>query len=56
MRWPVGRYNGRKIVGCSLKVKIDVTEWRWVPWYCWNGFTKGFHWFCFYSWFEWEYE
>lgn len=29
MRWPVGRYNGRRIVGIEIDVKVDVIAWRW---------------------------
>jgi len=35
MTWPRGRYNGRRIVGITVKVTLDVTWWRlaWFgPW------------------------
>ena len=27
MKWPRGRYNGDRIVGVEIKIKIDVTTW-----------------------------
>lgn len=30
LRWPRGRYNGQRIVGCRWTVVIDVTCWRFV--------------------------
>ena len=29
MHWPVGRYNGQRIVGLEIRVKLDVTRWTW---------------------------
>ena len=31
MRWPRGRYNGRRIVGVRVIVAFDITHWaiRW---------------------------
>lgn len=37
MRWPRGRYNGARIVGVEIKVKFDITRWRW----CWPHFLYG---------------
>lgn len=31
MKWPCGRYNGRRIVGIPLLLRIDVTRWDWRP-------------------------
>lgn len=28
---PRGRYNGKRIVGISIKVVFTVTDWRWIP-------------------------
>jgi hypothetical protein len=53
MRWPRGRYNGRRIVGVEIKARIDITKW-------------GLQWFDRYGtcarigpariWIGWEYE
>jgi hypothetical protein len=42
MKWPRGRYNGERIVGLSVKVRVDVTRWHlWMPtryaWCLWVG-------------------
>ena len=53
-RWPRGKYNGRRIVGISFKVVLDVTAWHWLPMI---GHGHGmFHWLCFLSWTEAKYE
>jgi len=54
MHWPRGRYNGKRIVGISFKVVVDVTHWRWVP-MIGHGFGM-FHWLCWRSWTEAAYE
>lgn len=28
MKWPRGKYNGKRIVGFDVKVRCDVTHWR----------------------------
>lgn len=28
MKWPRGRWNGRRIVGIDFHVIVDVTHWR----------------------------
>ncbi len=54
MKWPVGKYNGRRIVGITFKIVLDVTEWRWIPTI---GHDCGmFHWLCWRSWTEATYE
>lgn len=48
MKWPTGRYNGKRIVGIEFKIVLDITTWRWVPIV---GHCVGmFHWLCFRSW------
>ena len=27
MKWPRGKYNGKRIVGFALKIKMNVCEW-----------------------------
>lgn len=48
MKWPRGRYNGRRIVGIEFYIVIDVTDWRWIPVI---GHHVGmFHWLFWRSW------
>ena len=54
MKWPRGKWNGKRIVGISFKIKIDVTRWRWMPMRV--KYVGGLHWLCVYTWTEWEYE
>lgn len=28
MRWPRGRWNGQRITGLEVKIRIDVLRWR----------------------------
>ena len=49
-----GRWNGRRIVGASFKIVLDVTDWRWLPIYI--PMCGGLHWMCFRTWTGWEYE
>lgn len=49
----VGRWNGRRVVGVSVKVSVG-WWWRWRPvvgLYC-----GALHWFCVRSWWAWEFE
>ena len=51
--WPRGKYNGQRIVGVSFKIVLDVTAWEWLPII---GNHQGmFHWLCFRTWTEWQY-
>lgn len=48
MKWPRGKYNGRRIVGIDFHIVIDVTDWRWLPVI---GHHVGmFHWLFWRSW------
>ena len=32
MRWPRGRYNGQRLVGFDLRVRVNLRQWRlWGP-------------------------
>ena len=55
MKWPRGKYNGLRIVGASIKLKVDITSWRWIP-RPWGEFGGAFVWLCFLLWIEWEFE
>jgi hypothetical protein len=54
MRWPRGRYNGRRVVGVRVAVSIDVTVWLWRP--VVGQWVGALHWFCLRSWWGFEYE
>lgn len=30
-RWPVGRWNGRPVVGFQVKLTVDLWFWQWRP-------------------------
>lgn len=45
MKWPRGRYNGKRIVGFEFHVYLDVTMWYWRPRFA--GYVGGVHWLCF---------
>jgi len=34
LKWPKGRYNGKKIVGFKISIKIDILFWALT--YKWN--------------------
>jgi hypothetical protein len=54
LRWPRGRYNGRRIMGASIKFKFSVKWFEWWP--KWIRYAHCFRWLWFYVWMEWEYE
>jgi hypothetical protein len=45
MKWPVGRYNGRRIVGLELELKFRVNVWYWRP--RWVRYSNRVAWLCF---------
>lgn len=51
MKWPRGKYNGLRIVGVSVKVQVDITDWAWIPIVEWRhfGFVQVL---CFRTWIE----
>jgi hypothetical protein len=53
-RWPRGRYNGKRIVGASIKFKFSVEYFEWRP--KWIKYANCLRWLWFYLWIEWEYE
>ena len=54
MKWPRGKYNGQRIVGFNVQVKLDVTYWTWRP--VWLPFCHGLHWGCCLTWWNLNYE
>lgn len=52
MKWPRGRYNGMRILGISIKMKIDVTLWGFdIYW----KHQKSIHIGCLHIWFGFYY-
>lgn len=56
MKWPRGKYNGRRIVGIHFQAILNVTTWRWVPSFAAWEFAGGIHWLCILTWTNWKYE
>ncbi len=46
-RWPRGRYNGRRITGFTLRLRVDVAYWRWLPRVEWGFGHPMLNWLCF---------
>ena len=46
MKWPRGRYNGRRIVGFSLAFEVSVDMWKWLPQARWNYGEPMARWLC----------
>jgi hypothetical protein len=46
IRWPRGRFNGRRIVGLTGKVSIDLSWWNWRPCIAWNHGNPYLLWLC----------
>jgi hypothetical protein len=47
MRWPRGKYNGRRIEGFRLHFVLHVLDWYWKPLLHWNHGEPRFSWLCF---------
>jgi hypothetical protein len=45
--WPRGRYNGRRITGFALKLRVDVASWWWCPRGEWGWGAPMVRWLCF---------
>ena len=54
MKWPRGRYNGKRIVGIRFAIEIDITHWEWWP-RC-VRFAHSVCWLCAIVRLQWEYE
>lgn len=55
LRWPRGKYNGQRIVGIDVKLRINIRQWRLKPVTTWQ-YTGGIHWLCFMSWWNFNFE
>ncbi len=51
LRWPRGKYNGRRIVGVSVKVNFRVDGWHWKPDIHYWG-VLSCHWLFIWTWWE----
>lgn len=47
MKWPRGKYNGRRIEGFSLLFKVHLLWWKLVPIAHWNHGEPRLTWLCF---------
>lgn len=47
MKWPTGRYNGRKIDGFYVSFCLHLLDWQWRPLWRWNFGEPYFLWLCF---------
>jgi hypothetical protein len=52
LKWPRGRYNGKRIAGVEVRVRVNLLNWFWRPRISWNFGTPYFHWLCFNNWAE----
>ena len=47
LAWPRGRFNGRRITGFDLKLRVNVTFWEWLPRFEWGYGRPMVRWLCF---------
>lgn len=47
MKWPTGRYNGRRIEGFAFRFRLHALFWYWRPRIGWNFGEPYFRWLCF---------
>lgn len=47
MRWPRGRYNGRRIEGFRVHFTLHLLDWRIKPLLHWNHGEPRLSWLCF---------
>jgi hypothetical protein len=54
MNWPRGKYNGRRIGGIDIHLRLNVLWWKWRPYL--TRYPFGFHWLCVHLWVQPEYD
>ncbi len=54
IKWLRGRWNGRLIMGASIKFKFSIEHFDWLP--QWIRYANCFRWLWFYLWIHFEYE
>lgn len=47
MRWPRGKYNGRRIEGFKVHFTLHLFYWQFRPLLHWNHGEPRFSWLCF---------
>lgn len=45
--WPRGKYNGRRITGFTLKLRLDVSSVHWKPRWDWGFGAPLIQWLVF---------
>jgi hypothetical protein len=53
LRWPRGRYNGRRIVGVKLTFRFSLEHFNWRPKS--PKYSNCVHWLWFWVWMYWDY-
>lgn len=46
MKWPTGKYNGRRIEGFKVSLALHVLHWFWKPVFGYNFGQPYFIWLC----------
>jgi hypothetical protein len=54
MKWPRGRYNGQRIVGFEVTVKLNIKDWTFIPRN--PRYSHCFHWLCVRVWLHASYD
>lgn len=47
MKWPTGKYNGRRIDGFLVSLELHLLWWAWRPRIQWNFGEPYAIWLCF---------
>lgn len=47
MRWPRGKYNGKRIDGFYVSLQLHLLYWQWRPLFQRNWGEPYFIWLCF---------
>jgi len=55
MKWPTGKYNGRRIAGLEIIFRVNVLWWAWNPRIYFKSLSS-IHFLCFHIWINPEYE
>lgn len=45
IRWPRGKFNGKRIVGFEIGFRFRIGMWNWIPHK--PRYSGLFHWLCF---------
>lgn len=47
MKWPTGKYNGKRIDGFKVSLEVHLLWWNWKPVFSANFGEPYFIWLCF---------